>query len=102
MINAIKVYHVAKKKKFDVEFGFVGGKWNFRIGSFTLLTNVPGGRPVAEKIAEALHKSWHRNGKIDAACRLVINRLLAVKTISDWRPDRYWNGLQLQDPYNRG
>jgi len=102
MINAVKTYHVAKKRKFDVEYGYTGGKWNFRVGSFILLTHVPGGRPVADKIAEAMHKAWHRNGRIDGACRLVINRLLQVKTLADWKPDRFWNGLQIQSPRVRG
>ena len=98
MINAIKIYKVGNRKKFQVEYGYVTGKWNFRVGSFTLITKVPGGRATADKIAEALHKSWHRTGKIDGACRLVINRLLGVRTVTDWQPPAFWTGFQIQDP----
>lgn len=101
-ILAKKVYHIKKKQKFAVEYGYTGGKWNFRIGSFILLTCVPGGRPIADRIAEALHKAWYRDGKIDVACRLVINRLLEVRTLKDWKPERHWNGLQVQSPQVRG
>ena len=89
-MNAIKTYKVANKKKGMVEFGYVGSKWNFRVGKMTLMYHVPGGKRVAEKIAEALHKSMVRVGKIDGACRNVLNRLIKVKTLADWKPDRDW------------
>lgn len=97
-----KTYKFQNKKKFQVEYGYTGGKWNFRIGSFILMTKVPGGKPVADRISEALHKSWHRNGRIDTACRLVINRLLEVRTLKDWKPERHWMGFQVQSPQVRG
>lgn len=89
-MNAIKTYKIANKKKFSVEFGYVVSRWHFRIGDFTLIEKVPGGLKVSEKIAEALHKAWHRCGKIDGTCRTVINRLLNVRTLADWKPDRDW------------
>jgi hypothetical protein len=82
-MNALKTYKIANRKKFQVEYGFVRGQWNFRIGSFTLITKVKGGHTVAEQIAEVMHKSWHRCGKIDGGCRTAINRLLNVKTLAD-------------------
>ena len=90
-MNAIKTYKIANRKKFQVEFGAQhGGKWHFRVGSFTLITKVRGGKSVADKIAEALHKSWHRHGEIDGTCRNIINRLLKVRTLADWKPEIDW------------
>ena len=90
-MNVIQTYKIANRKKHQVEFGAQrGGKWQFRIGSFTLLTKVGGGKEVAFKIAEALHKAWHRQETIDGTCRNVITRLLAVKTLADWKPEQDW------------
>lgn len=73
-----KTHKLANKKKFQVTFGFVGGKWNFRIGDFTLLTKVPGGKKSADRIAEILRKSWFRAGNVDGAARNAINRIVNV------------------------
>jgi len=98
-MNAIRTYKIANRKKFQVEFGYVGGKWNFRVGSFTLMTKVRGGKEVAHKIAEAMHKSWHRKGEIDGTCRNVINRLLEVKTLADHVPEDFWKNAPGDEPY---
>lgn len=89
-MNALKTYKVANRKKYQVEYGFVRGQWNFRIGSFTLMTKVKGGREVADQIAEVLHKAWHRSQSIDGAARTTINKLLKVRTLKDFRPDAIW------------
>ena len=89
-MNAIKTYKIANKKRGMVEFGYVGSKWNFKIGKIILMYRVPGGKEVAEKIAEALHKAILRAGKIDGTFRNVLTRLLKVKTLADWQPDRDW------------
>lgn len=99
-MNAIKTYFIAKRKKGQVEYGSAhGGKWTFRVGKYSKITKVAGGKPVADKIAEAFHKSWLRtDGKkvendcerIDAICRRVIDRLIKVRTIADWKPDVDW------------
>lgn len=89
-MNAIKTYKIANKKKGMVEYGYVGSKWNFRAGKITLMYKVPGGLAVAKKIAEALHKSILRSGGVDGVFRNILNRLLKVRTLADWRPDRDW------------
>ncbi len=83
-------YKIANKKKGMVEYGYVGAKWNFKTGKVTLMYKVPGGKAVAEKIAEALHKAILRAGKIDGTFRNVLARLLKVKTLAAWRPDADW------------
>lgn len=99
-MKLIKTHKIANKKKGMVEFGSMpGGKWMFNVGGMTRgyikLTKVPGGGPVAEKIAEAIHKSWLRTeGKavknvcerIDAICRRTMDRLLRVPTLADYKP----------------
>lgn len=80
-------YKIANKKKFQVTFGYKEGKWNFRIGSFVLMSKVPGGKSVAQQIAALLHKSWHRSDNIDIDCRTEINKLLGVRTLVDHRPE---------------
>lgn len=68
-------YTLACKKKFAVRYGYKGGKWNFRIGDFTLLTKVASGREGADRIAHHLRESWFRHGSIDGTCRTAINKI---------------------------
>lgn len=68
-------YTLACKKKFQVRYGYKGGKWNFRIGDFTLLTRVATGREGADRIAQLLRDSWFRSEKIDGACRAAVNKI---------------------------
>lgn len=89
-MNAIKTHFVAKKKKGQVEYGYVGSQWNFRIGKYILMYRVRGGLKVADKIAEAIHKAVLRCGQVDGKCRVIINRLLKVRTLADWSPDTDW------------
>ena len=95
-MKLIKTHKIANHKKGQVVFGSQpGGKWMFQVGRYTKLTKVPGGLETAERIAEALHKSWLRtDGKkvtndcerIDGICRSVMERLLHVLTLADYRP----------------
>lgn len=80
-------YILACKKKFQVRYGFAGGKWNFRIGDFTLLTKVATGKQGADRIAELLRESWFRAEKIDGTCRNAINRIANAnfKALKDYR-----------------
>lgn len=82
-----KTYKLANKKKFQVEYGFKGGKWTFRIGSFTLLTKVPGGKENADRISEILRKSWLRCGEIDGNARNAVNRIVNAnfKALKDYK-----------------
>jgi hypothetical protein len=99
-MNAIKTYKIANRKKGQVEYGSrPGGVWEFKIGKYTKMTKVPGGKKVAERIAEALHKSWIRTAskvvtndleRIDATCRRVIDHLTAVRRLADWKPTNDW------------
>lgn len=95
-MNAIKTYKIANRKKFQVTYGYVAGKWQIQIGSFTLMTKVRGGKEVVAKIGEAMHKSWFRTADtkegshIDGTCRNVINKLLKVRTLADYVPDNDW------------
>ncbi len=92
----MSTYKIANKKKFQVTVKYAAGKWHIQIGGFTWMGKVRGGKDVAMKIGEAMHKAWFRtaNSKqgshIDGTCRNVINNLLNVKTLADWRPDRDW------------
>ncbi len=101
-MNAIKTYKIANKKKFQVEFGFVGGRWNFRIGDFTLITKVPGGHKNAERIAEILRKSWFRHGQIDGAARTAINNIVNAnfRPLKNYRGafDHNWSWKDGQSP----
>jgi len=90
-----KAYKLANKKKFQVEYGFKGGKWNFRIGDFTLLTKVPGGKVNADRIAEILRKSWFRRQEIDGTARNAINKIVMgdFKALKDYsgKWDHNWS-----------
>ena len=95
-MNLIKTYFIAKRKKGQVEYGSMhGGRWVFRVGKYEKITKVPGGKPVAEEIALALHKSWLRtDGKkvendcerIDGTCRNTLGRLIKCITLADYKP----------------
>jgi hypothetical protein len=95
-MNLIKTHKIANRKKGQVEFGSQpGGKWMFKLGRYIKITRVPGGLEVAERIAEALHKSWLRtDGKkvqndierIDGICRGVMDRLLRMPSLADHKP----------------
>lgn len=90
-----KTYKLANKKKFQVTYGFSSGKWNFRVGDFTLLTKVPSGREGADRIAEILRKSWFRATAVDGAARNAINRIVSkgVPQLKDYRGpwDHNWS-----------
>lgn len=103
-MNVIKEYNTAKKKKGNVTFGSIhGGRWSFRCsdkesGSIEKLMTVPGGRDVAEKIAEVISKSWLRTAgkklesaeRIDARARKQIDHLTHLRTLADWKGEPEW------------
>lgn len=68
-------YTLACKKKFQVRYEFKGGKWNFRIGDFTLMTKVASGKDGADRIAQLLRDSWFRSEKVDGTCRNAVNKI---------------------------
>lgn len=80
-------YTLACKKKFQVRYGFSGGKWNFRIGNFTLLTKIPTGKQGADRIAHLLRDSWFRHEQIDGTARNAINKIVNAnfKQLKDYR-----------------
>jgi len=96
-----KIHKLANKKKFQVTYEYIGGKWSFRIGDFTLLTKCPGGKETADKIAEILRKSWFRHNEIDGAARNAITRLVNrdFTPLKDYRGpfDHNWSWSERKD-----
>ena len=90
-----KQYKLANRKKFQVTYEYIGGKWSFRIGDFTLLTKCPGGKASADAIAEILRKSWFRCGHVDGAARTAISHIVTrnFKQLKDYRGawDHNWS-----------
>lgn len=86
-MNTNKSYKLANKKKAQVTYGFTGGKWNFKIGNFTLMTKVPDGKENADRIADILRKSFLRCNEVDGTARLAINRIVSseFKSLKDYR-----------------
>lgn len=108
-MNTIKTYKIANRKKGQVEYGSrPGGTWKFRVGKFIKITKVKGGRAVADKIAEAMHKSWLRtDGKIvkddseriDGICRSILDRLTKGRTLTDYKGEpEWWSNRCLTNP----
>lgn len=99
-MNTIKTYVIANRKKGQVIFGSQhGGKWIFKAAKWMKITKVPGGQKVAEKIAEAIHKSLLRTAgkpveddsqRIDGTCRNIMNCLLKVRTLADYKDEPEW------------
>jgi hypothetical protein len=95
-MKLIRTYKIANRKKGQVEYGSrAGGLWEFKVGGYIKLTKVPGGKEVAERIAEAIHKSWLRTAgkpvsnasdRIDGTCRNVMERLIKCRTLADYKP----------------
>jgi hypothetical protein len=94
-MNTLKTYKLANRKKFQVEYSYKSGKWHFKIGSYILMTRVPGGKENADRIAEILRKSWFRHGEIDGAARTAINSIVNAnfKPLKNYRGkwDHNWS-----------
>jgi hypothetical protein len=103
-MNVIKEYNTAKKQKGNVTFGAAhGARWNFRIsdkesGAWTKIMRVPGGKEIAERIAEVISKSWKRTAgkkmdsaaRLDARARRQIDHLTGLQTLADWKGEPEW------------
>jgi len=103
-MNVIKEYNTAKKQKGNVSFGAENGhRWNFRIadkesGAWTKIMKVPGGKAIAERIAEVISKSWTRTAgkkleapdRLDGRARRQIDHLIKLRTIADWTGEPEW------------
>jgi hypothetical protein len=92
-MNALKVHKIANKKKFQVEFGYSGGRWHFRVGNFTQIIPSRLGEKKAGKIAEVIRNSFLRtegrqvenpSHRLDGICRATINKIVGVRTLADY------------------
>lgn len=64
-------------KEINYKYGVVSQKWEFVFGDRTFLTNCPGGKDIARKVAGAISGGLKRtkSNEIDSLARGQINKL---------------------------
>ena len=112
-MNVIKEHKINNRKKGQVTFGSKhGGTWLFlasdKKNKWEKAMKVPGGLPVAEKIAEVVSASWLRTAakdglrddqRIDWRARTMIDKLIKLRTLKDYDDDpEWWHNVEGDEP----